>query len=58
MSAMSVKYLETVTPRSVNVSDSHVMPRSWHIPYLLSFNEPIQTLVFFSIVMFNPEILS
>jgi len=52
MSTMSVKYLEKVTPRSVNVSDSHVIPRSWHIPSLLSFNEPIQTASVFSMLMF------
>jgi len=52
MSTMSVNYLENVTPRSVNVSDSHVMPRSWHIPSLLSFNEPIQTALVFSNVNF------
>ena len=47
MSTMSVKYLEKVTPRSVNVSDSHVMHRSWHISSSLSFNEPIQTALVF-----------
>jgi len=43
MSTMSVIFLEKVTPRSVNVSDSNVIPRSWHISSSLSFNEPIQT---------------
>jgi len=49
MSTMSVNYLEKVIPRSVKVSDSHVIPRYWHIPSLLSFNEPIQT----ALVLFN-----
>mgnify|MGYP007091334780 CR=1 FL=1 len=50
MSTMSVKYIEKVTPTSVNVSDSHVIPRSGQIPFILSFNEPIQTtLVFFNV---------
>jgi len=56
MSTMYVNYLEKVTPRSVKVSDSHVMPRSWRIPSLLSVNEPIQTA--FSMLIFNPEILA
>jgi len=58
MSTMSVNYLEKVTHRSVKVSDSHVIPRSWHIPSILSFNEPIQTALVFSMLNFNPEILA
>ena len=58
MSTMSVKYIEKVTPRSVNVSDSHVIPRSGQIPFSLSFNEPIQTTLVFSMLMFNPDILA
>jgi len=58
MSTMSVKYLENVTPRSANVSDSHVIPRSWHIPSLLSFDEPTQTALVFSMLIFNPDILA
>ena len=51
-------FFENVTPRSVKVSDSHVIPRSWHIPSILSFNEPVQTALVCLILIFNSDIIS